>query len=51
MSQINTLIEINEWRDITLFVVSGFIEKLFLIDYVNIYLFSISLSIDFKVNK
>ena len=32
---------------IALFVVSGFIKYLFLIDYVNIYLFSVAFSIDF----
>ena len=34
-------IKVNESRYIALFVVSGSIKKLFSIDYVNIYLFSI----------
>ena len=40
-------LKINESRYIALFVFSGSIKKLFAIDYVNIYLFSIFFSIDF----
>ena len=42
-----TLLKINEARYITLFLVSGSIKKLFTINYVNVYLFSIFVSIDF----
>ena len=38
----------NESRYIALFVISGFIKKLFLIDYENIYLFPLFFSIDFS---
>ena len=41
-------IKINESQYITLFVVSGSIEKLFSIDYVSICLFSIFFSTDFQ---
>ena len=41
----------NESRYNTLFMVSGSIKKLFSVDYVNIYLFSIFLSIDFEIDK
>ena len=44
-------LKINESRYITLFLVSGSIKKLFPIDYVNIYLFSICFSIDFEIYK
>ena len=40
--------KINESRYITLFAVSGSIKRLFSIDYVNIYLFSILFSLDFS---
>ena len=40
-------IKVNQSRYIALFVASGSIKKLFLIDYVNIYLFSIFFSIYF----
>ena len=41
-------LKLNESRYIALFVVSGSIKKLFSIDCVNIYLFSIFFSIDFS---
>ena len=44
-------IKINNSWYITLFVVSGSIRKLFSIDFVNIYLYSIFLSIDFEIKK
>ena len=40
--------KINESRYVALFAVSGSIKKLFSIDYVNAYLFSIFFSIDFS---
>ena len=40
-------LKINESRYVELFVVRGSIKKLFLIDYVNIYLFCNIFSIDF----
>ena len=40
-----------ESRYIALFLVSGFIKYLFLIDYVNIYLWAIFFSIDFLQQK
>ena len=47
VSPLVVLMEHNRSRYIALFVVSGSIKKIFLIDYVNIYLFSIFFSIDF----
>ena len=41
------VLRINESQYIALSVVNGFMKKLFLIDYVNIYLFSLFFSIDF----
>ena len=41
MPRMSQLHKINESRYIALFVVSGSIKKLFSIDYVNIYIFSI----------
>ena len=43
--------KINESRYFALFVVSGSIKKIFSIDYVNNYLFSIFFSIDFLGGK
>ena len=48
-SRLGKVLKINESQYIALSVVSGSIGKLFSIEYVNIYLFSIFLSIDFTL--
>ena len=44
---LNSSLQVNESRYVALFVFSGSIKKLFSIDCINIYLFSIFFSIDF----
>ena len=44
---LHILIKVNESRYIALFVVSGYIKKIFLMDCVNIYLFSLFFKIVF----
>ena len=42
-------VEVNDSWHIALFVVGGSIKKLFSIDYVNVYFYSIFFSIDFSI--